>query len=339
MNYEAKTSGQQPNKRHRQLEDLDQQIVALEAMRNQILTEEDRTRREAGLQRQGLIYYQMLNQTDGRLRNRQADLLVDLQTDLRAIAYSPVGQEESRLVTLERTLANEQSQRQEEHEPLLTFLEQRLTELGQPKKDGSQRQIERKIIAAAWYRSHAQAQTDRALVHRTRLELGRLRLLTQTDFSDSKATAGLADQLTQIGQDEYRVVVAKKQTEELSAHHSYYEQAASGGDVIPITTRQSRISAEPNIVTPASNYRYVEVEESLLWASQLAQAWDESIEPETFVQDYLEKIGGNLQKDARIAEKESLTNLEQIHQTASSSGMSLARPLGEKLLQLAPNAN
>ena len=344
MNQEAITFGQRKRGGQYQLNNLNQQITALEAERSQILEAEERDRYEAGLQRQGLVYYQFMSQTDLRLRERQTDLLVDLETDFRLIAHGSVGQEEPRLAAIELAITNEQSRRQEEREPLLAAAKQRLIELSQPQNNDPQRQIEREIIATALYRYQAQAQTDRARFHRTRIELGRLRLLTQTDFDNSQAVAGLEGQLVQIGQDEHRAAIAQKQADGLSDHYLYYKQATDGPEAngaqpaaSPTILEPSRDRSEPNVISLAPGYRYLEVEESLHWSGRLAQAWDGSIDPEAFVRDYLDRISGDLQKDARIAEKEGLAKLEQIHQTASGPGPGLARPLGERVLQLSSN--
>ena len=333
-------SGWMSEDRHHQVEDLEQQITALTTQREQLLEKEDQARHESGSRQQELVYFQLVNQTAHRLTERGANLLVDLQPQLRSIVYSFDYQEEARLIAIEQSLTTGHGQRQNERSQILDALGQRLGELGQSPESDTRRQSERKILTAFWYRHHCENQVDWARFYLTRLELGRLRLLTQTDFSDSGTIARLEKQAIQIGKDEHRVAIAQKQSKELAAYHSHYDQAVGGLDLNGTHPAGPKVSGDwlvggdtrPNVVDLSPEY--TELGETLLWAGRLHQAWDNDIDPDTFVRDVIGRIRSDLQKDARLAEREGTAGLEEIHQPADNRRLSLTQPLGERLIQI-----
>ena len=340
MSSKTREFGWLSKDRHHQVEDLEQQITALTTQREQLLAEEDQARHESGSRQQGLVYFQLVNQTAHRLKERGPNLLVDLQPQLRNIVYSFDNQEEVRLVAIEQSLTTGHDQRQNERSQILDALGQRLGELGQSPESDTRRQSERKILTALWYRHHCENQVDWARFYLTRLELSRLRLLTQTDFSDSKTIARLEKQAIRIGKDEHRVTIAQKQSEKLAAYHSHYDQAVGGLDLNGTHSTGPKASedwlvgdnARPNVVDLVPEY--TELGETLLWAGRLCQAWDNDIDPDTFVRDVIGRIRNDLQKDARLAEREGAAGLEEIHQPVDNRRLSLTQPLGERLIQV-----
>lgn len=248
-------------------------------------------------------------------------LIDNISNYLQTVLRGEINQSRATQDDLRRLLDIKNHELQNQHENVAASISRRLAEIsGDPNRD-----TEREALASTWYRRHSINFDNWARFYRTRLELTRLNLITQTDFSDGNLFSNRAAEIAKVADDECLWAINQIYSQQMSDCQKYCEQIAGNNPLAGDLSRQSAINGlrsrqfrQPVLEVDVAQATddHAALYSTIQQLGELRRAWDQILDPDSFATSYLEGRRDQIRAGISAFDKSIADLMTDIHSAA-----------------------